>query len=152
MSKLRFASRLSSFGVASVLHPTCCHTVNLKFTGYGKKITILQCPMSSLDLFSSFNDTRLVQYKTYYGMFDVSIFMINTPHTRTWIVYYKKNLRNWDWNITNVIGIEINIPLSDNFGPKQMSHHPWTDWVSKSTEDQVCSSLRGANGSLGMTT
>lgn len=106
MSKLRFASRLSSFGVASVLHPTCCHTVNLKFTGYGKKITILQCPMSSLDLFSSFNDTRLVQYKTYYGMFDVSIFMINTPHTRTWIVYYEKLEKlglkhhkcNWYWN------------------------------------------------------
>lgn len=105
----------------------------------------------SLTLSISFNDTKLVQYKTCYGMFDVSIFMIDAPHSWTWIVYYEKP-RNWDWNITNVIGIEINIPLSDNFGPKQMSHHPWTDWVAKSTEDHVCCSLRGANGSPRMTT
>lgn len=30
---------------------------------------------------------------------------------------YEK-LRNWDWNIINVIGIEINIFFFDNFGLK----------------------------------
>lgn len=52
-----------------------------------------------------------------YGMFDVLIFMIDVLYLWIWIVYYEK-LRNLDWNIINVIGIEINIFFFDNFGLK----------------------------------
>lgn len=115
VSVSRFLSNLLSF----------CSFYSVGVKKYNITMSNVKIRCCSLTLSISFNDTKLVQYKTCYGMFDVSIFMIDAPHSWTWIVYYEKP-RYWDWNITNVIGIEINIPLSDNFGPKQSS----LNWLS----------------------